>query len=145
MTSKSTGAPCPFCNPSDERVFVQNELAFAIWDCYPVSPGHTLIIPRQHISSWFDANDAERTALFTAVNAAKAVIDERHQPAGYNIGMNCGAVAGQTIFHAHIHLIPRFTGDVPDPRGGVRHVIPAKANYALETGAGSSTPNGQVK
>ena len=127
MTTTLAAAPCPFCDLSEDRVFVRNELAAALWDRYPVSPGHALIIPQRHIPAWFDANDLERAALLTLVSAAKAVIDERHRPDGYNIGINSGAAAWQTVFHLHIHLIPRFVGDVDDPRGGVRHVIPAKA------------------
>jgi diadenosine tetraphosphate (Ap4A) HIT family hydrolase len=79
--------------------------------------------------TWFDATDEERTALFEAIDGAKVIIDKDHRPDGYNIGINCGAAAGQTIFHLHIHLIPRYTRDVADPRGGVRYVIPEKANY----------------
>jgi len=97
-------------------------------DAYPVSPGHALLIPRRHIPTWFEANADEQVALVGAVNDAKAVIERTHRPDGYNIGINCGAAAGQTVFHLHIHLIPRFQGDVGDPRGGVRHVIAGKAN-----------------
>ena len=79
--------------------------------------------------TWFDANAEERTALFKALDAAKAIIEKDHGPDGYNIGINCDPAAGQTIFHLHVHLIPRYAGDVADPRGGVRHVIPDKANY----------------
>jgi diadenosine tetraphosphate (Ap4A) HIT family hydrolase len=87
--------------------------------------------------SLFDATAPEQSALLSMVNSTKAIIDERHHPDGYNIGVNVGAAAGQTVFHLHIHVIPRFLGDVNDPRGGVRHVIPAKANYILETKGGS--------
>jgi len=81
------------------------------------------------MATWFDAGAEERIALFKALDAAKAIIEKDHRPDGYNIGINCGPAAGQTIFHLHIHLIPRYAGDVADPRGGVRHVIPDKANY----------------
>jgi diadenosine tetraphosphate (Ap4A) HIT family hydrolase len=79
--------------------------------------------------TWFDAKPEERTALLKAMDSAKEIIEKHHRPDGYNIGINCGPAAGQTIFHLHIHLIPRYSGDVTDPRGGVRHVIPDKANY----------------
>jgi diadenosine tetraphosphate (Ap4A) HIT family hydrolase len=132
MSTTATAESCPFCDPLETRIFVEGALAIALWDGYPVSPGHALIIPRRHTPSWFDATESERSALLTLVDSAKMVIDQRHRPDGYNIGVNVGAAAGQTVFHLHIHLIPRFAGDVADPRGGVRHVIPAKANYAVD-------------
>jgi len=120
---------CIFCDPPVDRIFFQSELVIALWDGFPVSPGHALMVPRRHMANWFEANDDERIALFEALDAAKAIIDERHHADGYNIGINSGAAAGQTIFHLHVHLIPRFAGDVADPRGGVRYVIPDLANY----------------
>ncbi len=124
-----TASICPFCEPKRDRIFSENGLAFALWDGYAVSPGHALVIPKRHFANWFDTTDAERTALLALVDISKALIDQRHRPDGYNLGINVGAAAGQTVFHLHIHLIPRFTGDVADPRGGVRHVIPDKAKY----------------
>jgi diadenosine tetraphosphate (Ap4A) HIT family hydrolase len=94
-----------------------------------VSPGHALLIPRRHMPAWFEATDEERFSIFKAVDRAKAIIERDHRPDGYNIGINCGTAAGQTIFHLHVHLIPRYSGDVADPRGGVRRVISEKANY----------------
>jgi diadenosine tetraphosphate (Ap4A) HIT family hydrolase len=94
-----------------------------------VSPGHALLITNRHMPTWFDATSQERTALMTAVDSAKAIIEKDHRPDGYNIGINCGPAAGQTIFHLHVHLIPRYSGDVTDPRGGVRRVISERANY----------------
>ena len=120
---------CLFCDPPADRIFFRSELVNALWDGFPVSPGHALIVPRRHMANWFESNDDERMALFAALDAAKAIIDERQHPDGYNIGINSGAAAGQTIFHLHVHLIPRFAGDVADPRGGVRYVIPDRANY----------------
>jgi len=111
----------------------------ALWDGYPVSPGHALIVPRRHMPSLFDTTETEQSALLAMVNSTKAIIHERHRPDGYNIGVNVGAAAGQTVFHLHIHVIPRFVGDVDEPRGGVRHVIPAKANYTLDLEGGSIT------
>jgi diadenosine tetraphosphate (Ap4A) HIT family hydrolase len=120
---------CPFCSPDASRLVASAPLAFALRDAYPVSPGHTLIVPRRHIGSFFDASDEERTALLDLLARMKTVLDEAHSPAGYNIGINDGAAAGQTIAHLHIHLIPRYAGDQPDPRGGVRWIFPERANY----------------
>ncbi len=120
---------CPFCTLPPERIAQENELAVLIRDAYPVSPGHSLVIPRRHIGSWFEASEDERTAMLALLEAAKAMIDQEHRPDGYNIGINDGPAAGQTVPHLHVHLIPRLKGDVPDPRGGVRWVIPDKAMY----------------
>jgi diadenosine tetraphosphate (Ap4A) HIT family hydrolase len=145
MSTMHFAENCPFCDPPEGRVFVEEPLAIALWDGYPVSPGHALIIPRRHMPSLFDATESERSALLTLVDSAKVVIDQRHRPDGYNIGVNVGAAAGQTVFHLHIHLIPRFVGDVDDPRGGVRHVIPANANYTLDRTGGSIPDPGPLK
>jgi diadenosine tetraphosphate (Ap4A) HIT family hydrolase len=137
VPSTHTTATCPFCDPPQDRLFANNSLAFAIWDAYPVTPGHALIIPRRHIPTWFDATEPEQSALFALLSEVKPIIAERYKPNGYNIGINSGAAAGQTVFHLHIHFIPRYKGDVDDPRGGVRHLIPAKGNYM----SGGSTPS----
>ena len=132
MTAKSQGIPpkpCAFCNLSPERVIDENATAIAIRDGYPVSPGHTLLIPRRHTGSFFDLSERERSDVLALLDRAKIAIDEEFQPQGYNIGINDGAAAGQTVPHLHVHLIPRFEGDLPDPRGGVRWVIPDKAKY----------------
>lgn len=120
---------CPFCNLPDERILGANEHGLYIRDGYPISPGHTLIIPRRHCGSWFDTTPAEREALHRLLDAAKDELAEQFSPDGYNIGINDGPAAGQTIPHLHIHLIPRYHGDRDDPRGGVRWVIPEKAKY----------------
>jgi diadenosine tetraphosphate (Ap4A) HIT family hydrolase len=120
---------CPFCQIPSERIIAQNEHAFAIRDAFPVSPGHTLIIPKRHVGSFFDATQEEKLDLLALLDEAKAVIDGEYQPASYNIGINDGAAAGQTVPHLHIHLIPRYTDDVEDPRGGVRWVVAEKARY----------------
>jgi diadenosine tetraphosphate (Ap4A) HIT family hydrolase len=145
VATSQTEAYCPFCDAPEDRVFAQNQLAIALWDGYPVSPGHALIIPRRHIPSFFDATEPEQSALIALVNAARPLIDQRHRPDGYNVGINIGAAAGQTVFHLHIHVIPRFLGDVDEPRGGVRHVIPAKANYQVELDGGSVPARGPRK
>jgi diadenosine tetraphosphate (Ap4A) HIT family hydrolase len=108
-----------------------NAMAFAIRDGFPVSPGHTLIVPRRLVATWFEATREEQVAMLELIDAVKAQLDAELRPDGYNIGVNAGAAAGQTVMHLHMHLIPRFAGDVPDPRGGIRHVIPEKGNYLL--------------
>ena len=120
---------CPFCDPDPDRVFLRSDLIMGLWDKYPVSPGHALLVPRRHVAGWFDASEEERHALTAALDIARERILERHRPDGFNIGVNSGEAAGQTIFHLHVHLIPRYQGDQEDPRGGVRNVIPARANY----------------
>ena len=120
---------CPFCAPDASRIVGETPLAFALRDAYPVSSGHTLIVPRRHIGSFFDATDEERAALLDLLARMKAILDQEHSPAGFNIGINDGLAAGQTIPHLHIHLIPRYVGDQPDPRGGVRWIFPDRANY----------------
>jgi superfamily II DNA or RNA helicase/HKD family nuclease len=136
-----TDSFCPFCAPSSDKVFFPGELVVGIWDAFPVSPGHALLTPRRHVAEWFDATPEEQTELLRAIAVAKAVIETKHRPDGYNIGINVGRAAGQTVFHLHVHVIPRYMGDVPDPRGGVRHVIPSKGNYlaaAEETSTGNA-------
>lgn len=120
---------CPFCNLPPERIVVKNTKAVMIRDGYPVSPGHTLILPRRHIGSFFEIDPLEREALLILLDEAKRRLEKEFHPDGFNIGINDGAAAGQTVPHLHIHLIPRYAGDQPDPRGGVRWVIPEKAKY----------------
>ena len=116
-----------------------NDLAFAIFDGFPVSPGHVLVTTRRIVETWFDATDEEQAALMVLVKEAKRLLDLRldPKPDGYNVGFNSGGAAGQTVPHVHIHVIPRYLGDMPDPRGGVRHVIPDKGNYLNSKGAKS--------
>ena len=120
---------CAFCTLPSARVIDENATAMVIRDGYPVSPGHTLLIPTRHTGSFFDLSEQERDDLLALLDCSKRVLDAELQPQGYNIGINDGAAAGQTVPHLHVHLIPRFEGDLPDPRGGVRWVIPAKAKY----------------
>lgn len=108
---------------------LRNEAAIAVRDAFPVSQGHTLVIPQRHVQSFFDTTPAERVALLELLDKAKQQLQAEFPAAGYNIGINDGAVAGQTVHHLHIHLIPRYPGDRPDPRGGVRWIIPDKADY----------------
>ena len=120
---------CPFCTPPQERIIDSNDLALVIRDGYPVSPGHTLVIPKRHIGSWFEITPEEQSAMLDLSGRAKAVLEEEFKPDGYNIGINDGPTAGQTVPHMHMHLIPRYKGDQEDPRGGVRWIIPQKAKY----------------
>ena len=120
---------CPFCNPSEDEIVLANDLCYARYDKYPVSPGHLLLIPYRHIPTLFDATDAEHAALLALVREAKALLDEQFRPDGYNVGVNVGKTAGQTVMHLHVHVIPRYAGDVEDPRGGVRGVVPERRVY----------------
>lgn len=124
---------CPFCAWTDAECLLTTPLVRANWDQFPVSPGHALVVTRQHVADWWAATEDERIALIQAVEQVRALIAERHRPDGYNIGVNVGAAAGQTVPHLHVHVIPRYVGDVADPRGGVRWVIPAKGNYLAES------------
>jgi len=110
-------------------VIDSSPLGLVVRDAFPISPGHTLIIPKRHVGSFFELEADERAELLALLDKAKVVADEEFSPQGYNIGINDGAAAGQTVPHLHIHLIPRYQGDRPDPRGGVRWIIPEKADY----------------
>ena len=117
--------------PASEHV-ARNALAFAIRDAFPVSPGHTLVVPFRLVPTFFDATPEEQAAVIELVRVVKDQLDALDpRPDAYNVGFNAGLAAGQTVMHLHVHVIPRYAGDVPDPRGGVRYVIPAKANYLL--------------
>ena len=118
---------CPFCHPAQS--VLQNKLAFAIYDRSPVSPGHLLILPFRHAETYFQATTAEKFALWELLDQGKLILHKKYHPDGYNIGINSGPAAGQTVMHLHIHLIPRYKGDLEDPRGGVRGVIPDKRIY----------------
>lgn len=120
---------CPFCEIATERIIIENEHAFSIFDGYPVSPGHSLIIPKRHIASFFEANRIEQISFLELLSKMQSLLMEKYKPDGFNIGVNVGEAAGQTVMHLHIHLIPRYSGDIPDPRGGVRWIFPEKADY----------------
>lgn len=115
---------CPFCEKTE--LIVENDYAKAFWDIHPVNPGHTLIVPKRHVSDWWGVLPEEKVAIDDLVMQMKAILDEKYHPDAYNIGMNLGADAGQTVFHAHVHLIPRYFGDMRVPEGGVRNLIPRK-------------------
>ncbi len=121
--------PCPFCTLPSERIIDSGHHGVVIRDGFPISPGHTLIIPRRHIGSFFELAPDEQPELMALLSRAKSVLDQAFNPQGYNIGINDGPAAGQTVPHLHIHLIPRYNGDQKDPRGGVRWIIPEKADY----------------
>lgn len=120
---------CPFCTLAPERTLLENELSVVLRDGFPVSSGHTLVIPKRHVGSFFDLTPDEREAIFSLLDRAKVGVDADFNPDGYNIGINDGLAAGQTVPHLHVHLIPRYKGDQPDPRGGVRWIFPDKADY----------------
>ncbi|MGE3550518.1 MAG: HIT family protein [Geobacter sp.] len=121
--------PCPFCTLEPDRISLSNDYAVAIRDGFAVSEGHMLIIPKRHIASIFEATAEEQAALFDLLGLARHQLLDELQPDGFNIGINDGTAAGQTVMHLHIHLIPRYAGDQPDPRGGVRWIFPDKAAY----------------
>lgn len=123
----STG--CVFCAASHPNVLLEHPLAVVRRDGYPVSKGHCLIIPRRHVASLFETTQEERIAIMDLIDKAKTLLDKEHKPDGYNIGINSGVAAGQTVMHLHVHLIPRYNGDLPDPRGGVRWIFPDRARY----------------
>ncbi len=119
---------CPFCEPR-ASMLAETELCCAFFDNFPVSEGHSLVIPKRHVATIWDLSTEEYADLFNLVRQVKEVIQNKFDPQGINVGVNCGQAAGQTVFHAHIHVIPRYAGDVPNPRGGVRNVIPSKGDY----------------
>ncbi len=120
---------CPFCDPDPERILWRDENVYVMRDLYPVSPSHSLIIPYRHFGSVFEATEEELVSIARALGARRDQLARSLAADGYNIGLNEGTSAGQTIPHVHIHLIPRFERDVDDPRGGIRGVIPEKKNY----------------
>jgi diadenosine tetraphosphate (Ap4A) HIT family hydrolase len=120
---------CPFCTLPSNRIERATELALAFFDAYPVSIGHALVIPRRHVQSAGDLTDVEVLSIWRLLREMQELISHNGAPDGYNIGVNDGAAAGQTVDHVHFHLIPRYAGDSVDPRGGVRWVLPSKARY----------------
>lgn len=119
---------CPFCN-LQRAIILEDELSFAIYDAFPVNEGHVLIIPKRHTPNYFELTSEEQASCFKLLNKVKSIVQEKFHPEGYNIGVNINEVAGQSIPHVHIHLIPRYSGDVDEPLGGVRGVIPGKRKY----------------
>lgn len=120
---------CPFCNLNRDRIRLQNDAAIAFPDGFPVTEGHSLVIPRRHIASLFDLSEHELAAVWVLVAEVRKMLRAKFDPDAFNIGINDGTAAGQTVAHAHVHVIPRYTGDVAEPRGGVRWIVPDKASY----------------
>ena len=129
MSEENTVEECIFCQVPKDEIVAESNLCLAFYDRYPVSPGHMLIIPKRHVASYFELTADEINAMQTMLLEMKDVVQALYKPDGFNIGVNVGEAAGQSIFHVHMHLIPRYTGDVEYPRGGVRGVIPEKQNY----------------
>lgn len=122
-----TSAACPFCTFDKPILF--NKLAYVRYDSFPVSDGHLIIIPYRHVADYFATTQEEKLAMLALLDRAKSLLDREKAPSGYNIGINAGVSAGQTVMHVHLHLIPRYPGDVSDPHGGIRGVIPDKQKY----------------
>ena len=124
---------CAFCDIEkridESRIIYQDSTWIAILDGYPVSEGHTLLIPKRHCETYFDLNYLELESLGVTIGVVKRLLDTKYHPNGYNVGVNCGEAAGQTIMHCHVHIIPRYNGDCENPRGGVRGVIPNRMSY----------------
>lgn len=125
----STRLDCPFCTLEPGRVLDQNDLTIAIADAYPVSQGHTLVVSRRHVADFFELSDAEVTAVLELLFRMKRRLAGQLCPSGFNVGVNVGVAAGQTVMHVHVHLIPRFLGDLAEPQGGIRNIIPGKRRF----------------
>lgn len=123
--------PCIFCDKDNKRftLITENDFCYAIWDSNPVSQGHALVIPKSHTVSFFDLHSKDVESLFSLMGIVKNIISQEYNPEGFTIGVNDGVSTGRTVHHLHIHIIPRYVGDVADPRGGVRHIIPGKGFY----------------
>jgi diadenosine tetraphosphate (Ap4A) HIT family hydrolase len=119
---------CIFCQ-IDRAILAKTKLSLAFFDGFPVSRGHSLVIPKRHVPTIWELSTEEYVDLFNLAREVKDLIQDQFEPQGINVGANCGQAAGQTVFHAHIHIIPRYSGDVPNPRGGIRNIIPGKGKY----------------
>nr|WP_319375749.1 HIT family protein [uncultured Methanoregula sp.] len=117
---------CPFCTQSEEAIVAKNALCYAIWDNYPVSKGHLLIIPFRHAQDYFSLTSEEKQAMSDLTEECRIILEQKFAPAGYNLGYNIGIAAGQTVMHCHCHFIPRYIGDTDNPKGGVRRVVKGK-------------------
>jgi diadenosine tetraphosphate (Ap4A) HIT family hydrolase len=120
---------CVFCKTDKERILFETSEWVAMYDAYPVSKGHVLLIPKEHYATYFDLPNQLKESLQFRIKQVKEILDNEFHPNGYNIGCNCGEAAGQTVMHFHLHIIPRYNGDCENPRGGVRGVIPSKQSY----------------
>ena len=122
-------AECPFCQREQARIYLANDFAAALPDAFPVTEGHTVIVPKRHVASLFDLREEELAAIWLLVALVRSKLMAELKPDGFNIGVNDGEAAGQTVMHAHVHVIPRRQGDITDPRGGIRWIMPKKAQY----------------
>lgn len=130
ITDISKTSDCSFCNPRTKTEFItESAMVYSILDGFPVTNGHALVIPKKHISNYFDLSINQQQSIWIVVNRVKEILDKRYKPDGFNVGFNVNEPAGQSIFHAHIHVIPRYSGDMDNPKGGVRHVIPERGKY----------------
>ena len=120
---------CIFCNYSKEDYIAENELVFAVYDKFPVNEGHILVIPKRHFENYFDATEEEIIAIFELTKECRNILERKYNPDGYNIGVNVNYAGGQTIMHLHQHIIPRYEGDVENPRGGLRKLKPNLVEY----------------
>lgn len=120
---------CPFCALEPEQILFENNDCVAFFEKHPVSPGHLLIIPKNHREDFFSLTDGEKISLNQLIETAKNYLEKQFSPDGYNLGFNCGEAAGQSVFHCHCHLIPRYHGDTKFPKGGIRGAIPEKMFY----------------
>jgi diadenosine tetraphosphate (Ap4A) HIT family hydrolase len=123
---------CPFCHLEKSRIHLESEFATAFLDAFPVTEGHTLVVPKRHVASLFDLSDEEQAGVWKLLAQVRAKLMAELNPDAFNVGINDGQAAGQTVMHAHVHVIPRRKGDVADPRGGIRWIMPAKAAYWAE-------------
>ncbi|HRY82148.1 MAG TPA: HIT family protein [Candidatus Moranbacteria bacterium] len=123
---------CLFCdrnNKEKHKIIIENELFYSRWDNFPVAKGHAEIIPKKHIISFFDLNKEELLKMYEIIKETRKIITNKYNPDDFNVGINDGELAGRTIHHLHIHIIPRYKGDVENPKGGIRNIIPGKGNY----------------
>jgi len=123
---------CIFCKKHDKELLCENELAKAFYDNFPVNEGHTLVVPKRHVATYFEATPEELQAINQLIFTVKEILTEKYRPDGYNIGVNVGEAGGQSIFHLHVHVIPRYKGDVKNPRGGIRKIKKSVVPYPLE-------------
>ena len=124
---------CPFCSIAEQMpidvILIENEHSLAFRDLYPISKGHTLVIPKEHIEDYFHLSSEQTQSIWSLVAEIKELLQESYKPDGFNVGINIGSAAGQTVSHCHVHVIPRYEGDIQDPRGGIRWTIPQNARY----------------
>ena len=123
---------CVFCKKPQWEIICENKLAKAFYDQYPVNQGHILIVPKRHVETFFEASPEELSAINDLIFKVKEILEERYKPDGYNIGVNVNSAGGQTIFHLHFHVIPRYSGDVKNPRGGIRRIKKSLIPYPVE-------------